>query len=108
MTTILVLIPKDRGGDFCDKSNYRPIAVATTLSKILERVWLNRCMGCLITTTNQFGFKPNHGTDMSIFILKEILSYYKTRNTPVFVTFMDASEAFDYVRHDVLFDKINS
>ena len=75
MTTVLVPIPKDRGGDICDKSNYRPIAVATTLSKILERLWLNRCMDTLITTDHQFGFKPNHSTDMSIFILKEIFSY---------------------------------
>ena len=106
MTTVLVPIPKNPGGDICDKSNYRPVAVATMASKLLERVWLNRCMDCLSTTNHQFGFKPEHGTDMSIFVLKEILSYYKHCNTPVFVTFMDASKAFDYVRHDILFDKL--
>ena len=59
-----------------------------------------------MTTDHQFGFKPGHGTDMSIFVLKEILNYYKRSNTPVFITFMDASKAFDYVRHDILFAKL--
>ena len=32
MTTVLVPIPKSPGGDIFDKSNYRPVAVASTAS----------------------------------------------------------------------------
>ena len=43
---------------------------------------------------NQFGFKHNHGTDMSVFLLKQVSSSYVSRDTPVFSVFLDASEAF--------------
>ena len=55
---------------------------------------------------NQFGFKPNHGTDMSVFLLKQVASSYVSRDTPVFAMFLDASKAFDKVDHDLLFKKL--
>ena len=32
--------------------------------------------GWLLTTSNQFGFKRKHGTDMCVFTLKELIRYY--------------------------------
>ena len=56
----------------------------------------------LATTDNQFGFKPKHGTDMCIFILKQTVSYYVNKDTPVFSAFLDASKAFDRTNHNLL------
>ena len=60
----------------------------------------------LATTDNQFGFKPKHGTDMCIFLLKQTLSYYANKETPVFSAFLDASKAFDRTNHNLLFAKL--
>jgi len=45
----------------------------------------------LATTAHQFGFKRKHGTDMCIFFLKQTVSYYVSKDTPVFSAFLDAS-----------------
>ena len=46
---------------------------------------------------NQFGFKPKHGTDMCIFMLKQIIEYYQSFASPVYLYFLDASKAFDKI-----------
>ena len=55
---------------------------------------------------NQFGFKPNHGTDMSVFLFKQVASSYVSRNTLGFAVSLDASKAFDKVDHGLLFKKL--
>ena len=60
----------------------------------------------LATTDNQFGFKPLHGTDMCIFLLKQTVSYYVSKDTAVFSAFLDASKAFDRTNHNLLFAKL--
>ena len=44
--------------------NYRPIALASILPKLLEKTLLNRLNQYILTTDNQFGFKRKYGTDM--------------------------------------------
>jgi len=48
---------KDKNGDLSDPSNYRPIALATILSKILKHILLARLQDYLLTSDHQFGFK---------------------------------------------------
>ena len=51
---------------WCAKSNYRPIAIVTAMSKIFE-LCLSRIMDIyLFTSDNQFGFKQKHSTDLCI------------------------------------------
>jgi len=44
-------------------SNYRPGAVATVVSKLLEHFILSNISPFLSPTYNQFGFKAGHGTE---------------------------------------------
>ena len=46
------------------------------------------------------------GTDMCIYVLKEVIEFYRCRNTYVFVTFLDASKAYDKIDHWQLFNKL--
>jgi hypothetical protein len=106
LETVLVPIVKNRKGDITDSDNYRPIAVATTASKIIEILLLNKYLMYLSTNDNQFGFKPKHSTDMGVFLLKEVIDYYNAHSSPVYICFMDASKAFDRVNHWYLFEKL--
>ena len=54
-----------------------------------------KCEEFLYTSDNQFGFKSGHSTEVCIYTLQEYIEFYKRRNTTVFVTFLDASKAFD-------------
>ena len=106
MTVLLVPVLKDKAGKVGSSTNYRPIALANILSKVVERIFLTRIQKFITATDNQFGFKANHGTDMCIFSLKELLSTYRKKNSTVFMCFLDASKAFDRVNHRKLFKKL--
>ena len=97
---------KDKAGKVGCLYNYRPIALASVMSKVLERVLLDRLGSYLGTTDNQFGFKAKHGTDVCIYALKEVVEKYRSQNSSVLVGFIDASRAFDRVNHQKLFLKL--
>ena len=106
ISVILVPIIKDKTRKISSKDNYRPIALSSIVSTLLENIILNRISHLLLTNTNQFGFKKHHGTDQCIYVLKEAIDSYSVLNSSVFTCFLDASKAFDRINHDILFDKL--
>ena len=57
-------------------------------------------------TDNQFGFKERHAVDTAIYAFKEVVNYYNSRSSPVFICFLDASKAFDRINHWMLYKKL--
>ena len=106
MSVVLLPLVKDKNKRLSDKNNYRPIAIANVITKVLEVVILNRISDCIITTCNQFGFKAKLSTDLCIYALKEVIDKYKSLNGTIFMCFLDASKAFDKVNHGILFKKL--
>ena len=106
METTIVPIVKNRCGNLSNSNNYRPIAIDTITSKVLESLILVKCEEFLYTSDNQFGFKSGHSTEFCIYTLQEYIEFYKKRNTTVFVIFLDASTAFDRIDHWRLFSKL--
>ena len=106
LSVLLVPVVKNKTGKISSKENYRPIALASILSKVLEIILLDRISVYAVTTDNQFGFKSKLGTDHCIYALKEIIYKYKQLNTTVFSCFLDASKAFDRINHGKLFAKL--
>ena len=106
--TTIVPIVKNKCGNISESNNYRPIALATIISKLFESVLLLKCKDYLSTCSNQFGFKKSHSTNLCTYALKEYIKYYKNKHTSVFVTMLDASKAFDKVNFWLLFQKLLS
>ena len=104
--TIIVPNVKNKCGNLSDSNSYRPIALATIMSKLFESAILLKCEMFLDTCSNQFGFKKAHSTDVCIYVLKGKIEYFKSRNTSVFVTFLDASKACDKIDHWQLPNKL--
>ena len=71
ISLILVPVIKDKAGKITSKDNYRPIALASLVSKVVEIIVLYRLSGYLLTNPNQFGFKKKLGTDQCIYVLKK-------------------------------------
>ena len=90
--TTIVPIVKNKSGNISDSINYRPIALATIMSKMFESVLLFKCAENLSTSDKQFGSKSSHSTDLCIYTLKEFIDYYKSRGTTLYATFLDASK----------------
>ena len=67
ISVVLVPIVKNKSASICSKSNYRPIALASIVSKVLEKIIYDRIAVYLTTCSNPFGFKAKHSTDMTIY-----------------------------------------
>ena len=106
MNTIIVPLIKDRRGDITNIDNYRPLAITCVASKIFEIVILNRYQDILQSGDSQFGFKKKHATDMCVFSLQQIMDYYTSLGSPVYICYLDASKAFDKINHWNLFLKL--
>ena len=89
--TTIVPVTKNKCGKLADSNNYRPIAIATIVSKLYESTILYKCEDFLKT-----------------YILKDFIDYYKQRGTTIFVTFLDASKAFDKIDFWLLFQKLST
>ena len=106
MDTVLTPIVKENRSDLTYINNYRTVALTNIISKVSELVILEKCKCNLNSSDIQFGFKCGHFTDLSVFLLKEIVSYFNSNKSPVYMAFLDAEIAFDSVCHWSLFDKL--
>ena len=83
MHVVIIPLLKWKSKDPADVNNYRPIAIPTAVSKVLEQVLLSRLARYLWTADSQFGFKRAHGAEMAIFSLKKTVDFYRYQDTPV-------------------------
>ena len=85
LSVVLVPVIKDKSGKISSKVNYRPIALASVISKlVVEVIMLDKIEMYMNTNANQFGFKRKHGIDQCIYVLKEIIDLYRRLNGSVF------------------------
>ena len=71
--SVIVPVVKDKNRCVNEKGNYSPICLSNICSKITDAVLINILDTYLQTTPNQFVFKPKHGTDLRVFVFKELL-----------------------------------
>ena len=60
---IVIPVPK-KNKDVISSSSYRPIALASSINKILEHLILTKFSSYLHTSPLQFGFKPGSSTSL--------------------------------------------
>jgi len=99
---VAYVTPIPKSGDICNSENYRGIALSSSIAKLTEIVLMAKA-GCSIATSElQFAYKRQHSTSMCTFMLKETVSHYLNRGSEIYGCLIDASKAFDRLRHDKL------
>ena len=73
MHVVIIPLLKCKSKYPADVHNYRPIAIVTALSKVLEQAMLSRLARHLWTADSQFGFQQAQGAEMAIFALKQLI-----------------------------------
>ena len=102
---ILVPIPKGNK-DPTVSDNYRSIALASSLSNVLETTILLHFSEFFVTSDLQFGYKKCVSTSLCTGFIKNVVNCYVQRKNQVYGCFLDASKAFDLVDHNDLFQRL--
>ena len=99
-------------GEKSDPSNYRPISLLSTLSKVLEKVVFHQLFYYLnnnnILHDNQFGFRPGHETQHAIMAILDSLNKGKQASKKGLAVLLDLRKAFDTVQFDILIKKLEA
>ena len=108
---IAKVIPIFKTGDSLDPSNYRPISLLSTFSKILEKIVYNRLFTYLeansLLSPHQFGFRPNHSTAHAMTLLLNKISQSINSKKHTLIIFCDLQKAFDTCNHNILLKKLS-
>ena len=105
-----IIIPIHKPGKLAHlPSSYRPISLLPSLSKLYERILLNRLKSFTqIIPKHQFGFKTHHSTCHQIQRISEIIVSGFENKLYTTAVFLDVTQAFDKVWHNGLEQKLNS
>jgi len=114
---IAKVCPIFKGGASNEFSNYRPISVLPSFSKIFEKAVFNR-LNSYISTNNilshmvfvqygyQYGFRSKFSTYMSLLDLNDKVTDSIDKKKIVVGIFIDLSKAFDTINHNILLKKL--
>jgi hypothetical protein len=104
-----VPIYKSGNHELCD--NYRPIALLSTLSKILEKMVSVQLVNHLdrnnIIYQHQYGFQRNKSTEHSLIHSLNFISNALNDNKYCIGVFFDLKKAFDVCSHEILLMKLS-
>ena len=99
-----------RKGAMTDKSNWRPISILPTLSKICESIIHHRLLGHLldnqIITEKQAAYLPKDSTTNQLLYIIHQIKLSWTKKKISHACFLDISAAFDSVWHNALIEKL--
>ena len=107
---IAKVIPVFKKDDPSLLTNYRPISILPSMSKILEKIIYKRLYIFLqvnnILIPNQYGFRKKYSTDFAIIKLMNKITECFANKEHLIGIFMDLSKAFDTIDHDILMYKL--
>ena len=106
------IIPIYKKGDKNNGSNYRPISLTSTFSRILESILYTKILDHLLNSNlishHQFGFLPLKSTTSQLLTCLHSWLISKAQKVPTSIVYTDISKAFDSVVHSKLISVIAS
>ncbi len=103
------IIPIYKKDDETIFTNYRPISLLPTISKIFEKVIFKQIYSFFqvkkMFYNGQYGFNTDHSTEYAALeLIDRVIIEIDKRNTPINV-FLDLLKVFDTLNHTILLEK---
>ena len=106
------IVPLYKSKDRQDCTNYRPISLLITLSKLLEKVMYSRVYRFLENTgqifPSQYGFRISHSCENAISELISTIVKGREQGLYTVSLFLDLSKAFDSLEHTMMLKKLET
>ena len=106
---IVDVSPLYKSKDQNECTNYRPISLLLTISKLLEKIMYKRTYNFLEHTgqlyNSQYGFRTGHSCENAVSELLAEIIKGKQEGLYTVSMFLDLSKAFDTLEHEVLLKK---
>ena len=102
--------PVHKKDSVLDKSNYRPLSVLTSLSKLFEKCINHQLTkaGNSIFCTTLSAYRQNHSTQHVMLQLIENIKQNLDKKLATGLVLMDLSKAFDCLNHDFIIAKLQA
>ena len=105
----IIALHKSKDRELC--SNYRPISLLITISKVLEKIVYKRVYNFLNSTNQiyekQYGFRAKHSCENAVSdLVGELVKNIQDKKYTV-TLFLDLSKAFDTLEYKVIFHKMH-
>ena len=104
------VIPLFKKDSNTDKTNYRPISILPSISKVFERLMFRQITSYIDTIISPYlcGFRKGYSPQHALLRLKDNLNKSLDKNEMVGLVMMDLSKAFDCIPHDLLIAKMHA
>ncbi|KAL5272936.1 hypothetical protein ACHWQZ_G000943 [Mnemiopsis leidyi] len=107
---IAKVIPIHKGGSKTEVSNYRPISLLGSMSKVYEKLMHSRVLDFLDKNNslfeNQYGFRPGRSCEHALLNAQNSLLHSLNKNQISLLLLLDYSKAFDLLDHNTLLCKL--
>ena len=104
------VIPIHKGGSKTDVTNYRPISLLSSFSKIYEKLMHTRVLEFLDKNgslfESQYGFRPGMSCEHALLNAQNSILHYLGRKQIAVLLLLDYSKAFDLLEHKILLKKL--
>ena len=101
--------PVFKSGNTIVKTNYRPISVLLSLSKVFERILLKQFLPFIEKRLSAIlcAFKKGHSTQHALFRVSEMVRHSIDKGGITAMVLTDLSKAYDCLPHDLLIAKLD-
>ena len=102
--------PLYKKGDRFEATNYRPVAVLPSMSKVIEKVVIGRLKKHMekneLLSDNQNAYRAHRSVTTAVLQLYDDVLKHQEKGVDSACIFLDCSAAFDTISHDVLIGKM--
>ena len=104
------VVPIHKGGSKTDVTNYRPISLLSSFSKVYEKIMHKRILDFLDKNNslfeNQYGFRPGRSCEHALLNAQNTILHSLNKNHIALLLLLDYSKAFDVIDHKTLLRKL--